>query len=85
MNDLLAWGVEWHSRNRVDGETRSLIWDLRDDGKYHLFRTRRECREFIEERYGYIKTRPDLRIEPHGWRLPRAVRVRVAALDGEPT
>lgn len=25
----------------------------------------------------FIKTRPDLRKEPHGWRLPKAVRVKV--------
>jgi hypothetical protein len=42
-----------------------------------LFRTRHDCRAFIEERYGYIRTRSDLRREPHGWMVPRAVRVEV--------
>ncbi len=42
-----------------------------------LFRTRAECRAWIDEHYGYIRTRADLRAEPHGWRMPRAVKVRV--------
>jgi hypothetical protein len=46
-------------------------------GSFHLFRTRRECRAYIKVRYGYMWTRPDLRAEPFGWFLPRAVRVEV--------
>jgi len=75
---LLAWGIEWHTRNRVDGDQRHLIWAPEPGpGAFRLFRTRRECRAYIEGRYGYIRTRPDLRAEPHGWLLPRAVRVTV--------
>jgi hypothetical protein len=32
---------------------------------------------YAEEKWGYIKKRDDLRAEPHGWRMPRAVRVTV--------
>lgn len=72
IRPLTAWGVVWLSVNRLDGRTEALQWTP-------LFRTRRECRAFIDERYGYIRSRPDLRAEPHGWRIPRAVPVQVAA------
>jgi hypothetical protein len=76
---LTAWAVEWHSVNRLDGDQRHLIWDYGTGAGagFRLFRTRRETRAYIEERYGYIRQRPDLRHEPHGWRLPTAVRVTV--------
>jgi hypothetical protein len=73
---LLAWAVEWHSDNRLDGNRRHLVWDPHD--RFRLFRTRRECRAYIEERYGYIRDRQDLRTEPHGWAFPQAVRVTVS-------
>jgi hypothetical protein len=75
------WAAEWHSNNYLDGETRHIIYG--DDCIPALFRTRRECRLFIMDKYGYIKDRKDLRQEPHGWRLPQAVRVKVVkeALD----
>lgn len=72
---ITFWAVEWHSRNRLDGDQRYLIWDNRVE----LFRTRRECRAAIDERFGYIRERADLRGEPHGWFPPRAVRVSVVA------
>lgn len=50
---------------------------LYENFKPCLFMTRREAREYIKCRYGYIKHRKDLRIEPHGWRLPKPVRVEV--------
>ena len=75
MSDLRAWAVEWHTRNRLDGDLRKLVWDPRD--RYRLFRTRRECRAYIEVHSAVLRTRPDLRAEPFGWRMPRAVRVTV--------
>jgi hypothetical protein len=76
--DLRAWAVEWHSVNRLDGVQRYLFWD-HDLGPfvYTLFRTRRECRAWIDRHHGYLRKRPDLRVEPFGWRMPRAVRVTV--------
>jgi hypothetical protein len=73
---MKAWGVRWHSRNRLDGDLRHLMWTP-------LFRTRRECRAFIDDEYGYIRKRPDLRVEPHGWRVPKAVRVEVKEVEGD--
>lgn len=65
---LSAWGVEWD----FDWGT-SLIWH----GPLTVYRTRREARAWIEEHFGYLRHRPDLRAEPFGWRMPRAVRVTV--------
>lgn len=42
-----------------------------------LFHKRSEARKFIQDKYGYIKTRKDLREYPHYWRLPKAVKVSV--------
>ena len=70
------WGVEWRSKNRLDGEQKRMQWCT----EIRLFRTRLEARAFIDEAYGYIRHRPDLRAEPHGWRMPVAVRVVVERL-----
>jgi hypothetical protein len=70
------WAVEWNSKNKLDGRVSRLQWGH----GLELFRTRLECRELIEERYGYIRKRPDLRREPHGWRMPIAVRVGVGRI-----
>ena len=78
--DCIRWGGEWRSKNRLDGETRHILYE---DCIPILFRTRREARAYIERTFGYIKTRPDLHVEPHGWRLPVAVRVAVARMGGK--
>lgn len=46
-----------------------------------LFRTRSGARAYIREQYEYIKHREDFRRQPHGWKLPRAVRVRMELRD----
>jgi hypothetical protein len=68
------WGVEWHEKNRVDGETREIMWE---NSLPLMFPTRQLARSYISRKYGYIRHRPDLRAEPHGWRVPQAVRVKV--------
>ncbi len=68
------WSPKWLSCNQLDGQREYLIWDKLMPV---LFRSRRECREWIERKYGYIRERDDLRKEPHGWRLPRPVRVEL--------
>ena len=71
-----AWGVLWHSCNRLDG-LREYLCRNETTHVPALFLTRAEAREFITDTYGYIRHRADLRREPHGWRLPRAVRVTI--------
>lgn len=70
-----AWAALWTSKNKFDGLTRHLIYE---NGVPALFSKRRFARNFIRAQYGYIATRADLRAEPHGWRLPVAVKVTVA-------
>lgn len=69
---ITRWAVQWHSVNKLDGERRDLI-----GGLDRLFKTRKEARQYIKERYGFIQEREDLRIEPHGWKMPVAVKVVV--------
>lgn len=71
---ITHWGVQWYSRNNLEGETRQFMWH---EGRPALFRTRQLARDWIRERYGYIAHRRDLREEPHGWRVPKAMRVKV--------
>ena len=66
------WGLLWHSRNRLDGLRESLCWE---DRTLLMFHTRQEARSYATKQDGYIKTRKDLRQEPHGWRLPMPVRL----------
>ena len=78
--DAAFWGVEWRSRNTMDGAQSCLQWDLE---VRPLFPTRRKCRAYIDQKYGWISTRPDLRQEPHGWLMPQAVRVEVRRVRGK--
>ncbi len=66
------WGLLWRSENRLDGKREHLC---HDQGEAALFWTRAQARAFREEKYGYIRQRPDLQAEPHGWKMPKIVRV----------
>ena len=69
------WGVKWHWKNRLDGAR--WHW-LNVNCVPALFTTRKQAREHIEKHYGYLRTRPDLKAEPFGWKMPVAVRVTVS-------
>ena len=71
---IIRWGALWRSSNKLDGLTSHLLCEN------HLpviFISRRKCREWIADRFGYIKHRKDLQSEPHGWKYPRPVRVSI--------
>ena len=68
------WGALWYSRNEMDGVTMHIIFK---DCMPALFRTKKAAQEWIKSEYGYIAARRDLRGEPHGWRMPRPVRVQL--------
>lgn len=68
------WIIRWHSVNQLDGARRHVMFE---DCKPLLFHTRREARAYRDQRYGYIRHRPDLRAEPHGWRLPQVIAATV--------
>ena len=71
----IVWGALWRSNNYLDGQCFHIINEM--GALPALFRTRREAREFIEKVYGYIRTRPDLKAEPHGWKMPITVRLQI--------
>ena len=75
------WGGLWRSENRLDGKTEHL---LHEDGFPKLFHTRADARQWIKAEYGYIARRLDLQCEPHGWKMPIAVKVRIAPLQEDP-
>jgi hypothetical protein len=70
----ILWAAQWRSKNKLDGE-RSYI--MRDRCLPKLFYTKKECSDWIVDNYGYIAKRKDLRNEPHGWRMPKPVKVKV--------
>ncbi len=61
----------------------SLCFDPPQPGWPQLFRTRRECRAWIEEHHGYIRERPDLKAM--GFRMPRAVMVSIVKANPDRT
>ena len=88
----MPWAIEGYSKNRLDGEKRFFfgkyncpniregIEKIPSSMNGHtllLFNTRKEARKFIKENYSFIRTRKDLRKEPHGWRMPKPVKVNV--------
>lgn len=67
----MIWGALWHSK----GDTPNHL--IRENLFPVLLKTKKECQEWIKERYGYLKTRPHLRRAPHHWRMPRPVKVKL--------
>lgn len=72
-----AWGILWRSENQLDGKQEYLVGGAGHPVSTMLFHTRAEARKHIEKRYGYFRKRPDLQNEPHGWKMPQAVRVEI--------
>ena len=83
-----GWGVLWRTSNKsLDGVTSSLLGvyafrNIDNLPKYvgcstAVFPTRRATRVAIEETYGYIRARKDLRHSPHGWLMPIPVRIKL--------
>ena len=70
------WGVLWRSENLLDGKVEQLVFASERQLGPALFRTRDSARRYRDKHYGYIRDRADLQKEPHGWKLPRVVRVR---------
>ena len=68
------WAALWREKNKLNGKRERFILA----GTHPLlFKTRKLCNEFIQKEYGYYKDRADLRSEPFGWKIPKAVRVLV--------
>lgn len=69
---VVRWGLEWRSRNQLDGTQRHIVMLNLVPA---LFKTRREARALQQAQYGYIGRHSDLRKEPHGWTVPAVVRI----------
>ena len=76
MSSELYWGVLWRSSNTLDGKREYFLYDADRGPGPVMFRSRSEARAYRDKEYGYIRKRIDLKLEPHGWKLPRVVRVR---------
>ena len=74
IRKVTRWGAMWRSCNRLNGESRHIMFR---DQQPAMFRTRKEAREWIDAEYGYIGERKDLQSEPHGWRKPIPVRLEI--------
>ena len=87
----ICWMVEMRCNPEKNHDrTESYInwsgWGIGDA----FFRTKKDCQTFINENYAYIRTRKDLREYPHGWRMPKPIKVSLRAntwlpINGEVT
>jgi hypothetical protein len=68
------WAIKHSSRNRLDGYRE---WLAHENCVPMLFTTRTAARAHIVKKMA-IYSRPDLRREPHGWKTPRVIRVKIA-------
>jgi hypothetical protein len=64
-----AWGVLFRA-----GDVTHLV---KENCVPVLWPTRQLARNYIEQKYGYIKRRPDLHPAPHNWQVPVAVKVAI--------
>ena len=69
-----CYALLWRSLNKHDGLTEFIV---REYCVPMLFSSQKAVIAYREARYGYYRTRPDLRREPNGWMIPRVVKVRV--------
>lgn len=69
----MLWGLLWASKTKLDGLQQHLIYE---ECYPKFFHTRKESRKYSQEKFGYIKTRKDLREEPHGWKMPIPVKIK---------
>ena len=72
-----AWAILRRSDNLLDGYREWLEGEPNGTTHTRLFATRKLAREHIAKEWGFLKSRPDLQREPHGWRMPRVVAVSV--------
>lgn len=71
---ITRWALQWRSENQLDGVRRYIMWDK---GETLFFDTRKEAREHRDRNYGYIKKCRDLQEEPHGWQVPKVVKIEI--------
>lgn len=75
--ETYAWAILHRSDNRLDGHREWLEGDAKHATRTLLFPSRAAARGHVADKHGYLRNRPDLREEPHGWHMPRPVQVRL--------
>jgi hypothetical protein len=76
--ERILWAVKWQSHNELDGYRSHF---MNENCVPVLFTKRAAARAWVKQTHGYVANRPDLRAEPHGWLVPRPVRVRVSLVE----
>jgi len=71
------WAIKHDTTNKLDGRRVYFEGDAKSTCNIRLFETRREARDYIRQKWAYLKDRPDLRAEPFCWRVPKATRVEI--------
>ena len=72
-----CWAILCRSINQLDGDRSWFDGEVNGTTRTQLFPTRREALAFIKHHWSYVRHRSDLRREPHGWRMPKPVKVMV--------
>lgn len=80
----MPWAIKWDYTSPLDGRRKYLAGGARiarpdafSGYTIMVFATRAQARRFIADEYGYLASRPDLRLPPYCWKMPKAVRVTV--------
>jgi len=83
----MKWAIKWRSKNKLDGDCSHLIgfpqrFPANKSGYTTMcFETRQLARDYVNRHYSYIKGRKDLKEEPHGWKMPKVVKVSVTVKE----
>jgi hypothetical protein len=78
---LFDWKPKEAMKRNKPGATHHyehLVYQEGYTGIPAFFRTRSAARKYASEKYGYIKTRKDLRVYPHFWRIPKPVKLMIS-------
>jgi hypothetical protein len=77
LDSVTRWGVRW--RQVGPNASEHIMYENRVPV---IFYTRREAREWVNKRYGYIRGRKDLFSAPHFLRMPAPIRVKLVEVPG---
>ena len=79
----MTWAIKWRSKNKLDGDCSHLIgFPQRFPANKSGYTTMCfETRDYVNRLYSYIKGRKDLKEEPHGWKMPKVVKVSVTVKE----
>lgn len=69
VESAIRWAAKW-----CDSESQYIC---HENLMPVLFLTRAAARKWINEKFGYIRERPELRAKPFCWKVPIAVKVIV--------